>query len=80
MSGFICPHCAAETAIFKSGGGEKAAQELGVPFLGKVPFEPAFVEFGDKGTPFVSFNHRSRSAESFMRIVNAIMRFTGDKT
>jgi len=79
MSGFICPNCHAETDIFKKGGGEKAAQELKVPFLGRVPFQPEFVEFGDKGTPFVSFQEKSKSAEAFMSIVDKIKEFTGDK-
>lgn len=79
MSGFICPHCRGEINIFKKGGGEKAAQELEVPFLGRVPFEPEFVEFGDKGTPFVSFQEKSKSAESFMGIVGKIKEFAGDK-
>ena len=79
MSGFICPHCQIETDIFKKGGGEKAAQELGVPFLGRVPFQPEFVEYADKGTPFVSFREKSKSAETFMRIVDKIKEFTGDR-
>ncbi len=79
MSGFICPHCHIETNIFKKGGGEKAAEELKVPFLGRVPFQPEFVEFGDKGTPFVSFQEKSKSAEAFMGIVDKIKEFIGDK-
>ncbi|MFA5350924.1 MAG: Mrp/NBP35 family ATP-binding protein [Candidatus Omnitrophota bacterium] len=79
MSGLICPHCHGEVDIFKKGGGEKAAQELKVPFLGRVPFEPEFVEFGDKGTPFVSFEHKSKSAEAFIDIVAKIKEFVGDK-
>jgi len=79
MSGFICPHCHAETDIFKKGGGEKAAQELKVPFLGRVPFQPEFVEFGDKGTPFVSFQEKSTSAEAFMGIVDKVKEFIGDR-
>jgi len=75
MSGFICPHCHAETDIFKKGGGEKAAQELKVPFLGRVPFQPEFVDFGDKGTPFVSFKQKSKPAEAFMGIVKKIEDF-----
>jgi len=75
MSGFICPHCHVETDIFKKGGGEKAAQELKVPFLGRVPFQPEFVEFGDKGTPFVSFQEKSKPAEAFMSIVKKIEDF-----
>jgi len=78
MSGFVCPHCHVENDIFKKGGGEKAAQELKVPFLGRVPFQPEFVEFGDKGTPFVSFHHKSKSAEAFMNIVEKIEKFSKD--
>lgn len=79
MSGFICPHCHIETDIFKKGGGEKASQELKVPFLGRVPFQPEFVEFGDKGTPFVSFKEKSKSAEAFMSIVDKVKEFIGDR-
>jgi len=79
MSGFICPHCRKETNIFKKGGGEWAAKELNVPFLGAVPFQPEFVEFGDKGTPFVSFGYKSRSSEAFMEIVGKVTEFVGGK-
>jgi len=80
MSGFICPHCQGEVDIFKKGGGERAAQELKVPFLGRVPLQPEFVEFADKGTPFVSFQYKSKSTEAFMGIVAKIKEFVGDNT
>jgi len=79
MSGFTCPHCGSEIDIFKRGGGEKAAGEFKVPFLGRVPFQPEFVEYADKGTPFVSFQEKSKSAQAFMNIVDKIKEFTGDK-
>lgn len=79
MSGFTCPHCRSEIDIFKRGGGEKAAGEFKVPFLGRVPFQPEFVEYADKGTPFVSFQEKSKSAQAFMNIVDKIKEFTGDK-
>ncbi|TKB75003.1 MAG: Mrp/NBP35 family ATP-binding protein, partial [Nitrospira sp.] len=34
MSYFVCGHCHERTEIFSHGGGERAAQKLGVPFLG----------------------------------------------
>ncbi|MCI0469914.1 MAG: Mrp/NBP35 family ATP-binding protein, partial [Nitrospirae bacterium] len=37
MSGFVCPHCSNTVDIFKSGGGEKMASEMGAPFLGRIP-------------------------------------------
>jgi Mrp family chromosome partitioning ATPase len=79
MSGFTCPHCGKEIDIFKRGGGEKSAEELKVPFLGRVPFQLEFVEYADKGTPFVSINEKSKSARVFMEIVNKIKEFVGDK-
>ncbi len=78
MSGFVCPHCKTELDIFKKGGGEKAAAELGIPFLGRVPFEMELVELADKGTPFMSFGKKSRSAEAFTKIVENILLFVGD--
>ncbi len=37
--------------IFGEGGGEKMAQQLRVPFLGKIPLEPQVREGGDRGKP-----------------------------
>ncbi len=75
MSGLVCPHCQGEVNIFKKGGGEKAAKDLGVPFLGRIPFEPKLVEYGDSGTPFVSFDDVSPSARAFMEIVEKIQAY-----
>ncbi|MDP3940285.1 MAG: Mrp/NBP35 family ATP-binding protein [Deltaproteobacteria bacterium] len=54
MSTFSCPHCGKETDIFDTGGGERCAEELGVPFLGKIPIDPAVRAAGDAGTPIVA--------------------------
>ena len=43
MSGFVCPHCGEETAVFSTGGGEQMAVEMGVPFLGRLPLAPEVV-------------------------------------
>ncbi len=79
MSGFTCPHCGKSVDIFKRGGGEQAAQEMGVPFLGRVPLQPEFVELADKGMPFVAFREKNVSVQAFMEIVAKIRGFTGDK-
>jgi Mrp family chromosome partitioning ATPase len=53
MSGMICPHCKQEIDLFGKGGGQKAAEEMGVPFLGAIPIDPEMRKAGDEGRPFV---------------------------
>ena len=50
MSGFSCPHCGETIDMFGTGGGEKTALAAGIPFLGKIPFDPNLVACGDSGT------------------------------
>src|SRR2546428_12966154 len=68
-SGFVCPLCGKETAIFKVGGGEAAAKELGLPFLGRVPLDPRIVIGGDAGKPFVIEHPDSEATKAFRGIV-----------
>jgi ATP-binding protein involved in chromosome partitioning len=53
MSYFTCPHCEGRTDVFRHGGGRRAAEELGYPFLGEVPLDPSLVLAGDAGRPVV---------------------------
>jgi ATP-binding protein involved in chromosome partitioning len=69
MSGFVCPHCGEQTEIFKSGGGEKAAEELGANFLGSIPLDQRIVQTADEGVPFVNAYPESDAAESFSKVV-----------
>ncbi len=78
MSGFVCPHCGEEIDLFKVGGGEKAAEELNIPFLGRIPIEPSVVEAGDKGTPVVMSHPGSKSAEAFSRVVDKLLEELGE--
>ncbi len=72
MSGFVCPHCGKETQIFKVGGGEAAANELGLPFLGRIPLDPRIVIGGDAGKPFVIEHPDSDATKAFREIVKNI--------
>jgi len=73
MSGFICPHCGKRTDLFKTGGGEKAAKQMKVPFLGKIPIEPEIVLSGDEGKPFVGEQRDSQAVKVFNEMVDQIM-------
>ena len=65
MSYFACPHCGEPTEIFGAGGGETAAQTLGVPLLGRVPLVPDLREGGDTGTPIVVSQPESEAGRVF---------------
>ena len=71
MSGFKCPKCGEAIDLFKIGGGERAATDMGVPFLGRIPIEVKIVESGDSGIPFV-LAHESEAASAFETIVDSI--------
>jgi ATP-binding protein involved in chromosome partitioning len=74
MSGFVCPQCGTETSIFKTGGGRKIAEQLGVQFLGRVPLDARICDDSDQGTPFIVQHPDSPAAKAFMEIVRNIKK------
>jgi len=79
MSGLICPHCKKTINLFKTGGGFKAAMDLSVPFLGKIPIDPKIVETGDTGKPFVLTYSKSKSAKKFNEVIKKVEDFVNNK-
>jgi Mrp family chromosome partitioning ATPase len=73
MSGLTCPHCGRRIDLFKVGGGELAAADLGVPFLGRIPIDPQIVISGDEGKPFADTRKDSEAARAFREIVEKIL-------
>jgi len=78
MSGLTCPHCGKEIDLFKVGGGEKAAMELDVPFLGRIPLDPKVVTSGDEGMPIVISDTDSPAAAAYNQIVDVILKHVGE--
>jgi ATP-binding protein involved in chromosome partitioning len=72
MSYFMCPHCDERTEIFSHGGGEMAAQKLGVDFLGEIPIDVAIREGSDAGTPIVAGDPDSPQAQAITEIARQI--------
>jgi MinD-like ATPase involved in chromosome partitioning or flagellar assembly len=79
MSMFRCPDCGHVAHIFRTGGGEKTAKELGVPFLGSVPIDPLVAESGDEGTPVVLSHPESEVAGAFRDIAAGILAGFGSE-
>ncbi|HDO19668.1 MAG TPA: ATP-binding protein [Thermoplasmatales archaeon] len=69
MSGFRCPHCKKISYIFKEGGGEKIAKEMGLKLIGKIPIDIRIVDEGDDGK---LFEEHSSSIQIFKEIVDNI--------
>jgi len=75
MSGFTCPKCGEHTDIFKAGGGKKIAEDLVIPFLGKIPIDPQICSDSDKGSPFTIEHPDSPASKAFMEIVKKVEEF-----
>lgn len=74
MSGFVCPNCGHRTDLFGTGGGERMASEMDVPFLGRIPVDPAIVSSGDQGKPFAYFQSETPYAKAFKVILDNLLR------
>ncbi len=64
MSYFVCPHCHTEVDIFSKGGGERTAEQFGLPFLGRVELDPDIRRGGDTGHPVVLEGESAPHAKS----------------
>ena len=76
MSGFVCPHCGKTTNIFKQGGGERTAEELKVPLLGRIPIDQAIAEASDSGEPFIT-SSEGATKEAFDKVVENVEKVIG---
>jgi Mrp family chromosome partitioning ATPase len=74
MSGLACPHCGKRIDVFKTGGGESMADDMGVPFLGSIPLDPEVTKLGDEGKPFVGEAGPDSAKRPFMEITEAIIQ------
>ncbi|MDP1891072.1 MAG: Mrp/NBP35 family ATP-binding protein [Gemmatimonadaceae bacterium] len=72
MSWFESPETGKPMAIFGSGGGQRLADELGVPLLGQVPLYPPVGEGGDTGRPIVVADPSCSAAKQLMAVAGKL--------
>ncbi|MBC7221417.1 Mrp/NBP35 family ATP-binding protein [Candidatus Bipolaricaulota bacterium] len=72
MAELRCPHCGGSIKLFGQDGGEKMAAEMGVAFLGRLPFFPEVVAAGDSGRP-LDFGDPARRA--FLDLAEKVWEF-----
>lgn len=68
MSGFVCPCCGARTDLFGTGGGERLAEEMGVPLLGCIPIDQRIVACGDEGSSLMDAWPDSPAAQCYAQL------------
>ena len=79
MSGMKCPHCGKDIPLFKIGGGERAAKELNVPFLGRIPIDPEMVQNCDSGMPYVMSYPNSEATKALREIAQQCKEYVGNE-
>jgi ATP-binding protein involved in chromosome partitioning len=72
MSWFESPETGKPMAIFGSGGGQRLADELGVPLLGQVPLYPPVGEGGDTGRPIVMADPSCSAARQLVAVAGKL--------
>jgi ATP-binding protein involved in chromosome partitioning len=74
MSYFVAPDTGARYDIFGAGGGQRLAEQYGVPFLGSVPLGMDVRDGGDRGVPVVVGQPDSPQALAFRRVAEEVAR------
>jgi ATP-binding protein involved in chromosome partitioning len=72
MATHVCSHCGHEEPIFGQGGGERMAQQYGVPLLGSLPLDMRIRSEADAGTPSVIAAPQSDIALRYREIARRV--------
>ncbi|HET8833965.1 MAG TPA: Mrp/NBP35 family ATP-binding protein [Gemmatimonadales bacterium] len=79
MSAFVDPETGRRYELFSSGGGQRLADEVGVPLLGTVPLQPGLAEQADHGQPVIVASPDSPAALSLRAIAAELGRKTAGR-
>ena len=72
MSYFICSTCGTQHDIFCTGGAQKEAAKLNIPFLGKIPLEITIRRTSDSGEPLVASDPENQHTKTYIKIAQKI--------
>ena len=71
MSFYECTNCHHVADIFGHGGGEEVAEQLAIPFLGRLPLYQPIRVGSDRGIPLVIAEPESAGTRAFMDLAEA---------
>lgn len=74
MSWFVCGNCGSESHVFGYGGAQKAAEEMGTHVLGQIPLHMDVRVASDEGTPIVSSQPESSSAQAYVSVAEKVWK------
>ena len=72
MAGYVCERCGALGELFQGSRGEGLAAEFGIPFLGRIPFDPRLAAAGDRGVPFLVEHADSLAGSALLEIAERV--------
>ncbi|MFT3762019.1 MAG: iron-sulfur cluster carrier protein ApbC [Pseudoxanthomonas sp.] len=72
MAVHVCSNCGHAEHLFGAGGGQRMAQQYGVPLLGSLPLDIAIREQGDAGQPVVAAAPDSPAAQAYRAAARAL--------
>ena len=78
MSYFVCPHCGGRSEVFTHGGARRAAEAMGVDFLGELPLDMAIRAGADGGRPIVATDPDGPHAAAYRAIADAVWAKVAD--
>lgn len=75
MSGAICPHCGEALELFEDAShGESPLQKMGLPLLGRIPFDRRIASCADQGRSFTDEHPHTPASQAFSLITESLHR------
>jgi ATP-binding protein involved in chromosome partitioning len=72
MASYVCPCCGVRDDVFGSGGARRAAEHLGLPFLGEIPLATQIRTSSDAGRPIV-LDQTSPFAKAYLAVAEQLV-------
>lgn len=75
MGAYVCARCGAHEHLFHNGHSGRVAREMGIPFLGSIPFDPRLSACSDRGAPFVLMHGDSPAGKALVDVATTLEEY-----
>jgi ATP-binding protein involved in chromosome partitioning len=80
MAAYRCAHCGHEEPLFPGSDSAAMSRELGVSFLGRIPFDPRLAAAADRGEPYLRREPGTPCATALRSVAAAVRSFVEVKS